>query len=53
MNDSRQYALIRAANYITLLSDLLHTVKKLKIAYDIFWKSRRMGWMSNSEDVKL
>jgi len=53
MNDSLQSALIHAANYITLHSDLLHMVEKSKIAYGTSWKLRRMSWIRNGEDVAL
>ena len=53
MKDSRQSALVRAANKITLRSDLPHMVEKLNGAYGMSWKSRRIGWMRNGEDVML
>jgi len=51
INDSRQAALIHAADYITLRSDLLHMVEKLKMAYGKSSKSRRMSLVRNGEDV--
>jgi len=53
INDSHQAASIHAANYITLCSDLMHMVEKLKIAYGTSWKPRRMSCMRNGEDVGL
>jgi len=51
MNDSCQSALMHAANYITLRSELLHMIEKSKIAYGTSWKSRRMSWIRDGEDV--
>ena len=53
MNDSRQSALIHAANYITLRTDLLHMVEKSKNVYGMSWKSRGMSWIRNGEDFGL
>jgi len=53
INVSRQAALVYAANYITLHSDLQHIDKKLKIAYGTLWNSRRFSWIRNGEDVGL
>jgi hypothetical protein len=52
-NDSHQNALTHAANYITLPTDLLHMVEKLKIGYVTSWKWRRMSWRRNGQDVGL
>jgi len=53
MNDSRQAVLIHAVNDISLRSNLLHMVEKLKIAYGMSWNSRRMSWIRYGEDVGL
>jgi len=53
MNYSPEIGSIHAANYVTLCSDLLHMVEKLKIAHGTTWKSRRMSWIRNGEDVAI
>jgi hypothetical protein len=53
ITDSRQAALICAANYITFRSDLLHMVEKLKIAFGMSWKCRRMSWIRNGENIGI
>jgi len=50
-NDSRPAVLIHAVNYISVRLDILHLVEKLKIAYGTSWKSRRISWIRNGEDV--
>jgi hypothetical protein len=39
--------------HISLRSDLLLKVEKLKMAYVMSWKSRRMSWIRTGEDVRL
>jgi len=51
INDSCQAASIDTANYITLLSELLHRVDRLKIVSITTCKLRRMSWIRNGEDV--
>ena len=53
MNDNHHAAYDDASNCITLCTDLVHMVQKLKIAYGRSWKSRRMSWMRKGEEVRL
>jgi len=53
MNDDRHAAYDHVSNCIARCKDLVHIVGMLKIAYGKSWKSRRMSWMRNSEEVRL
>jgi hypothetical protein len=53
INDSRNAALVHAANCITVRSDLLHMVEILKIAYGTSWKSRKTSWKKKGQEVQL
>jgi len=53
MSGSHHAALIYAANWITLCSDLLHIVENLNIAYGTSWKSKKTNWKKQGQEIGL
>jgi len=53
MNDNRHAACDHAAKCICVCTDLVRMVENVKIAYGRSWKSPRMSWMRNGDDVGL
>jgi len=51
MNTSHHAALADAANFITLYSDLLYMVEKLKSANGTSWKSWKTSWKMIGQDI--
>jgi len=53
MNDDRDAVYDHGSNCIIRCTDLVPTVKMLKIAHGRSWISRRMSWMRKGEEVGL
>jgi hypothetical protein len=53
MNASRHAALVNAAHYLTLRTNLLHMVKIVKIAYDPSCKSSKLSRKKNGQEFIL
>jgi len=51
MNTSCHAALVDAANFITLYSDLLHMVEKLNSANGTSWQSSKTSWKKIGQDI--
>jgi hypothetical protein len=53
LNDNHHAAFINSYNSMTLRTDLVHMVEIFEIACGMSWKSRRMSWIRNGEEVEL
>jgi len=52
-NDHHHLAFIHKSNNVTLLSDPVHMVNILEIAYSRSWKLRRSNWIRHNMQIGL